>query len=104
MKIYYSPKLKKYSQEIRKNSTFSERLLWKYLRAGQLDGYQFLRQKPIDKFIVDFYCKEVQLIIEIDVDTHNGKQRYDRRRESRLKEFGLNIPLAPFSKGELMYR
>jgi very-short-patch-repair endonuclease len=52
LKIYYNPKLKEYARELRKNATFSERLLWKYLRAGQLNGYRFLRQKPIDEFII----------------------------------------------------
>ena len=91
MKINYNPKLKDRSRELRKNATFTERLLWKYLRAGQLNGYRFLRQKPIDEFIVDFYCKKVQLVIEIDGVTHNSKQRYDKRRENRLRELGFNV-------------
>ncbi len=91
MKIYYNPKLKDRSRELRKNATFTERLLWKYLRAGQLNGYRFLRQKPLDEFIVDFYCKKVQLVIEIDGVTHNGKQSYDKRRENRFKELGLTV-------------
>ncbi len=91
MKIYYNPKLKDRSRELRKNATFTERLLWKYLRAGQLNGYRFLRQKPIDEFIVDFYCKKVQLVIEIDGVTHNGKQSYDKRRENRLRELGFYV-------------
>ena len=53
MKIYYNPKLKDRSRELRKNATFTERLLWKYLKAGQLNGYRFLRQKPIDEFILE---------------------------------------------------
>ena len=91
MKIYYNPKLKDRSRELRKTATFTERLLWKYLRAGQLNGYRFLRQKPIDEFIVDFYCKKVQLVIEIDGVTHNGKQSYDKRRENRLRELGFYV-------------
>ena len=91
MKIYYNPILKDRSRELRKNATFTERLLWKYLRSGRLHGYRFLRQKPIDEFIVDFYCKKVHLVIEIDGVTHNGKQDYDQRRENRLKELGLTV-------------
>jgi very-short-patch-repair endonuclease len=91
LKTYYNPKLKKRSQQLGKNSTFSERLLWKYLRSGQLNGYQFLRQKPGDEFIVDFYYKKVQLVIEIDGVTHNGKQSYDTRRENRSKELSLHV-------------
>ena len=77
---HYDPKLKERSRELRRNATFTERLLWKYLRVGQLNGYRFLRQKPIDEFIVDFYCKSLQLVIEIDGVSHNDKQRYDKRR------------------------
>ena len=91
MKIWYNPKLKKRARELRKNATFTELLLWKYLRAGQLNGYRFLRQKPIDEFIVDFYCKRLKLVIEIDGVTHNDKQSYDKRRENRLKELGFTV-------------
>ena len=91
MKIYYNPKLKENARELRENATFTERLLWKHLRAGQLNGYRFLRQKPIDEFIVDFYCKRLRLVIEIDGVTHNDKQSYDKRRENRLKELGFTV-------------
>ena len=91
LKIHYNPKLKARARELRKNATFIERLLWKYLRAGQLNGYHFLRQKPIDEYIVDFYCKKVKLVIELDGVTHNDKQSYDKRRENRIKELGFNI-------------
>jgi len=91
LKINYNPKLKDRSRELRKNATFTERLLRKFLRSGQLNGYRFLRQKPIDEFIVDFYCKKVQLVIEIDGVTHNGKQSYDKRRENRLRELGFDV-------------
>jgi very-short-patch-repair endonuclease len=91
LKIYYNPKLKEHAKELRKNSTFTERFLWKHLKAGQLNGYRFLRQKPLDEFIVDFYCKRLRLIIEIDGVTHDDKQNYDKRRENRLKELGFTV-------------
>ena len=83
--------MKEHAKKLRKNATFTERLLWKYLPAGQLNGYRFLRQKPIDEFIVDFYCKRLRLVIEIDGVTHNEKQIYDKRRENRLKELGFTV-------------
>jgi len=91
LKLYYNPKLKERAKELRRNATFGERLLWKYLRGRQLLGYQFIRQKPIDEYIVDFYCSKLQLVIEIDGVTHNGKKSYDKRRENRLRNFGLYI-------------
>jgi len=79
------------SKELRKNATFAERLLWKHLRGRQLFGYQFMRQKPIDNYIVDFYCSKLHLVIEIDGITHNGKQKYDEKKESKLEEIGLEV-------------
>ena len=91
MKIYYNPKLKERAKELRKNATFSERMLWKHLRARQMTGYQFMRQKPIGNYIVDFYCSKLHLVIEIDGISHNGRQIYDRRKEDNLKDIGLEI-------------
>jgi very-short-patch-repair endonuclease len=91
LKIVYNPKLTQRAKELRKNATFSERLLWKRLRGRQLLGYQFMRQKPIDNFIVDFYCNKLHLVIEIDGQTHNGKVDYDKEREKRLKVMGLTV-------------
>jgi very-short-patch-repair endonuclease len=54
-------------------------------------GYQFMRQKPIDNFIVDFYCSKLHLVIEIDGITHDGKQNYDQIRENKLKATGFVI-------------
>ena len=50
-----------------------------------------MRQKPIDNFIVDFYCNKLHLVIEIDGQTHNGKADYDKEREKRLKVMGLTV-------------
>ena len=91
MKIYYNPKLKERARELRRNSTYTERLLWKHLRGVQLLRSKFQRQKPIDDYIVDFYCSRLQLVIEIDGISHNGKQNYDKKRENRLKVIGLNV-------------
>ena len=56
-------------------------------------GYQFLRQRPIDKFIADFFCKELKLMIETDGYTHqlNGAYEKDQKREQRLIELGYCI-------------
>lgn len=54
--IYYNPKLKQLARKLRNNSTLSEILLWKYLKEKQMMGYDFHRQKPLDEYIVDFFC------------------------------------------------
>ena len=91
MKIYYNPKLKRLSSELRKNSTYSERLLWKKIKSRQLFGYQFTRQKPIGEYIVDFYCSKLKLVIEIDGITHNDREENDIIRQKKLESLGLTV-------------
>jgi len=68
--LLYNTNLKKYSQELRKNMTDAERLLWSKLRVKQLKGLQIYRQRIIGNYIVDFYCPKANLIIEIDGGQH----------------------------------
>ncbi len=91
MKIYYNPNLKERARELRKRMTLSERMLWNRLKSRQVHDLQFIRQKPIDEFIVDFYCSKLKLIIEIDGITHNDKQEYDLKRQNKLEKLGLNF-------------
>jgi very-short-patch-repair endonuclease len=88
----YNKKLKPIARQLRKNSTKSEANLWlKVLKARKLKGYQFLRQRPIGNYIVDFFCKELKLIIELDGITHTEKEIYDSIREKYLKNLGFNF-------------
>ncbi len=57
----------------------------------QFAYFKFLRQKPIDNFIVDFYCSELRLVIEIDGDSHAGAAEYDLARTHVLESFGLTV-------------
>ena len=66
----YNKKLKARSRELRSSMTDAEIALWVKLRRKQLHGLQFYRQKPLGKFIVDFYCPAAQLVIEIDGGQH----------------------------------
>jgi very-short-patch-repair endonuclease len=68
--IPYNPKLKEHARVLRNNSTKSEIYLWKYLKGRQRLGFDFHRQKPIDNYIVDFYCCDLFLAIELDGITH----------------------------------
>ena len=68
--IPYNPKLKELAKRLRQNMTFSEVKLWNELKNGQLMGYDFDRQRPIGNYIVDFFCKDLQLAIEVDGITH----------------------------------
>jgi very-short-patch-repair endonuclease len=70
MKVYYSPHLRTIAQNLRRNSTRSEIILWKHLKGKKVLGFDFNRQKPVGKYIVDFYCSRLKLAIEVDGYTH----------------------------------
>lgn len=89
----YNKRLKGCSRKLRKNMTNAERLLWSEVRRKQLKGYQFYRQKTLGDYIVDFYCPEVNLIIEVDGGQHysnEGKQK-DRLRDDYMASLGLKV-------------
>lgn len=89
--LKYNPSLKEKARELRNNSTNTEILLWKHLKDKQLCGLDFHRQKPIDEFIVDFFCPELMLAIEIDGLSHIGKEEYDMERQSKLEKLGVRF-------------
>ena len=88
--IYYNPTLKEKARLLRNNSTFSEILLWLKIKGKAL-GYEFHRQVPIDEYIVDFYCHELRLAIEVDGCSHVNKYEYDLIRQNRLESLGVKF-------------
>ena len=91
MKIYYNQKLKTLSRELRKKGTLAEVLLWNTLKARKIKGYQFMRQKPVGDYIVDFFCNKLKLVIEIDGISHSGKSERDQIRQQKLESLGLSV-------------
>jgi len=89
--IPYNSKLKDLARELRKNMTLSEVLLWNELKQKQMLGFDFDRQKPIGNYIVDFYCKDLSLAIEIDGDTHIYRYDYDDKRQKTLEKEGVSF-------------
>ena len=89
--IPYNPKLKEYAKKLRNNSTYTEIMLWNYLKQKQIRGYDFDRQKPIDNYIVDFYCKDLMLAIEVDGDSHYGNEKKDEEKDKRLNQLGVAV-------------
>ena len=88
----YDSDLTKRARKNRKTQTEAEQLLWDaVLKSKQLKGYKFTRQKPIYRYILDFYCSELSLGIEVDGGSHKDKQDYDERRTFLLNGFGVNI-------------
>ncbi|MFN8366631.1 MAG: endonuclease domain-containing protein [Candidatus Kapaibacterium sp.] len=82
--------LKPFAREHRKDPTYAEKLVWNFVRNKQL-GVRIRRQHAIADFIVDFVCLEKSLIIEIDGDSHTGKEEYDAWRTSILNELGYRV-------------
>ncbi|GAB3195725.1 very-short-patch-repair endonuclease [Pontibacter aydingkolensis] len=89
--IPYKPYLKQLARQLRNNSTLGEVLLWQELKGGAMLGLDFHRQKPLDSFIVDFYCSELNLAIEIDGDSHDYSYSEDLQRQKRLEQFGVKF-------------
>lgn len=94
MNNHYNKKLKSFAREHRNNSTKAEVRLWcELLRNKQMMGYPFLRQRPIDKYIADFFCKELKLIIETDGISHTWEHaaEKDERRTKELESLGYSV-------------
>ena len=87
----YNPDLKEFARGLRNNSTKGEIKFWcELLRKGQ-SGYQFYRQKILLHYIVDFYCAQLKLVIEIDGTSHLEKLEQDENRDKELNSLGLKI-------------
>ncbi len=90
--IPYNKALTQKARENRKNPTAAEKKLWyEVLGNKRLDNLKFTRQKPLDEYIVDFYCAELMLAIEIDGDTHASQDQYDKRRTENLNKYGVQV-------------
>ncbi len=98
----YNKNLKKPSRDLRNNMTDAEKCLWSKLRAKQILGLQFYRQKPLLNFIVDFYCPAANLVIECDGGQHFTDEglEADRVRDETLAQLGLKV--LRFDNGEVM--
>jgi len=91
MKLPQNTSLKQRARELRKESTLSEVLFWCVVKNRQFFGLDFDRQKVIGNYIVDFYCPQLKLVIEIDGSSHANKQDYDSARDWYLGSLGLHV-------------
>jgi very-short-patch-repair endonuclease len=73
--------------------THAEKLLWDQLKNRKINGLRFRRQHPIDDFIVDFFCQEARLVIELDGGIHDSQAQRERdiERTKILNEHGLQV-------------
>lgn len=92
--IPYNKKSKEKARKLRRNMTLAEKKIWyELLRKDKLEGFRFLRQKPLDNYIADFYCNELKLIIEIDGESHLSAdaREYDAHRTKVLNGYGIEV-------------
>jgi very-short-patch-repair endonuclease len=85
------PDILSYARENRRRQSPAEAKLWNLLRNRRLDGLKFRRQHPIGRFIVDFYCHEARLIVELDGRSHDAQLDYDALRTGWLQEQGYRV-------------
>jgi len=83
--------LRPLGRDLRAKPTKAEKTLWDAIRKRKLLGYRFQRQRAFEKYIVDFYCPEAKLVIEVDGPIHDRQQADDANREEYLKRLGLTV-------------
>src|ERR1700755_3487494 len=101
--IPYNRNLKVLARKLRKDMTFGEVLLWNELKEDKFWGFDFDRQRCISNYIVDFYCKELMLGIEIDGISHNNEDasKKDELRQANLEALGVKF--IRFTESEMKY-
>ena len=87
--VGYLSQLTPMSRKNRNNPTEAEEKMWNLVLRKKQIGFLFLRQKPIYRFIVDFYCSKLNLAIEIDGSVHDKRKGYDFERDRFLKQIGI---------------
>ncbi|MFB3820101.1 MAG: endonuclease domain-containing protein [Candidatus Methylomirabilales bacterium] len=83
------------ARELRRRMTPEERILWTHLRAHRLRGLHFRRQQVIDGYVVDFFCHEARLVVEVDGGVHRAQAGYDAERDRALAQRGLRVLRIP---------
>ncbi len=86
-----TPEIELAAKKLRKNLTPAEQILWQALRGRQLHGLKFRCQHPVGKFIVDFYCPQCKLVIELDGEVHDQQTEYDSARTAQLQAYGYHV-------------
>jgi very-short-patch-repair endonuclease len=88
----YSPRYAiQLAQKMRTDMTETEKILWNELSCKRLDGFRFRNQHPIGRYIADFYCHSLKLVIEIDGGIHSIQKEYDKNRDEYLGAQGYTI-------------
>lgn len=91
MEIKSSSAIKQRAKDLRHAPTPAENILWQHLRGRKLCGCKFRRQHPLGRFILDFYCIEQRLVIEVDGPIHDHQVEYDLERTHILEALGCRV-------------
>ena len=92
-KIFNKKELKPRRKELRNNLTYAEVFFWQQVKGRQLEGRKFRRQTSIGPFVVDFYCPEEKLVVELDGEVHFNEEaiKYDKERTEYIESLGLRV-------------
>ncbi len=87
------PALKDVRRDLRNHATPAERALWQTLKQSQLEGRKFRRQHSIGRYVLDFYCPEERLGVELDGSVHEDplRRQYDATRQAELEALGVRV-------------
>jgi very-short-patch-repair endonuclease len=88
-----TPRLQTFAREMRREQTDAEKKIWHLLRDRRCGGFKFRRQVPVAGYIIDFFCEQASLAVELDGEQHAepAEVEYDRRRTEVLKERGIRV-------------
>ena len=87
----YIPPAYDRARQLRRPLTPAEAVLWKQLRGRRLGGWKFRRQQPVGPYIADFYCTSPRVVVELDGDTHLGREGHDATRDEYLRAAGCRV-------------
>jgi very-short-patch-repair endonuclease len=92
-KHYNTTQQKETRRKLRKSQTLAERNMWSHFRNRQLLRLKIKRQFSIDNLIIDLYCPQYKIAIELDGNIHasNDKKRHDEKRQKYLESYGINF-------------
>jgi very-short-patch-repair endonuclease len=92
-KIFNKKELKPRRKKLRNNSTYAEVFFWQQVKKGQLEGRKFRRQTSIGSYVVDFYCPEEKIVVELDGEVHFDEEiiKYDKERTKYIESLGIRV-------------
>jgi very-short-patch-repair endonuclease len=87
----HNPRPYAIARRLRRELTPAEKILWGQLRNRRFAGFKFRRQQPIDRYVADFFCAAARLVVELDGESHVGKDVHDATRQAYLETQGLRV-------------